>query len=442
MATTGFWPVKGRLKEVIDYAANPDKTTDAKYLDADLYAALRYAENDGKTDERLYVSGVNCSKRNAYAQMMAVKRRFGERGAVAAYHGYQSFVTGEVTPEEAHAIGVETARRMWGDRFQVVVTTHLNTDNLHNHFVVNSVSFKDGLKFRNKIGDHLELRRISDAICQERGKAVLENADFYRHYGKSHREMVAQDVREVLPYCRKMEDLYARLRAKGYTLNRTDGYKHMTVTAPGWKRPVRLDSIGFTVERVTAVFLRNWEEPIWRQPPPIKRKYPLDDLLKKLDFDISHRRDGVAVFIEAMFYVVVLLLKMVSESAIRSAELRSEARNLKRYVADHHFLRENGLHTVDDLGSFVDSTKAQITALEAERDSISNRIRRAKSPEEADANKVKRKELTQQLAPLRQDLHRAEKILQKSPHLYELLQTERRLETEARQLQRNRERIR
>ena len=220
MATTGFWPVKGRLKEVIDYAANPDKTTDARYLDADLYAALRYAENDSKTDERLFVSGVNCSKRNAYAQMMAVKRRFGERGAVAAYHGYQSFVTGEVTPEEAHAIGVETARRMWGGRFQVVVTTHLNTDNLHNHFVVNSVSFRDGLKFRNKIGDHLELRRISDAICQERGKAVLENADFYRRYGKSHREMVAQDVREVLPYCRKMEDLYARLRAKGYTLNR------------------------------------------------------------------------------------------------------------------------------------------------------------------------------------------------------------------------------
>ena len=106
MATTGFWPVKGRLKEVIDYAANPDKTTDARYLDADLYAALRYAENDGKTDQRLYVSGVNCSKRNAYAQMMAAKRRFGERGAVVAYHGYQSFVTGEVTPEEAHAIGV------------------------------------------------------------------------------------------------------------------------------------------------------------------------------------------------------------------------------------------------------------------------------------------------------------------------------------------------
>ena len=41
MATTGFWPVKSRLKEVLDYAENPDKTTDKKYLDVDLYNALR-----------------------------------------------------------------------------------------------------------------------------------------------------------------------------------------------------------------------------------------------------------------------------------------------------------------------------------------------------------------------------------------------------------------
>ena len=56
MATTGFWPVRGNLKKVLDYADNPDKTTDRKYLDNDLYDALRYTENDDKTDERKYVS--------------------------------------------------------------------------------------------------------------------------------------------------------------------------------------------------------------------------------------------------------------------------------------------------------------------------------------------------------------------------------------------------
>lgn len=179
MATTGFWPVRGRLKEVIDYANNPDKTTAKKYLDEDLYAAIRYVENDDKTDQTMFVSGINSSKHNAYNEMIAVKRRFGERGKNIAYHGYQSFAEGEVTPEEAHEIGMETARQMWGAKYQVVVTTHLNTDNIHNHFVVNSVAFTDGRKFRNGVGDRLELRKISDAICRQQQKSVIETHKFY-----------------------------------------------------------------------------------------------------------------------------------------------------------------------------------------------------------------------------------------------------------------------
>ena len=154
MATTGFWPVKGNLKSVIVYAENPDKTMNPKFFDSDLYATLQYAENSNKTDQELFVSGINCSKHNAYAQMVAVKKKFGERGSVVAYHGYQSFKENEVTPEECHEIGIETARKMWGDKYQVIVTTHLDKQHhLHNHFVINSTSFKDGLKFRNKIGD-------------------------------------------------------------------------------------------------------------------------------------------------------------------------------------------------------------------------------------------------------------------------------------------------
>ena len=139
MATTGFWPVKGRLKDVLDYAENPDKTIDHQYLDDDLAQALRYVEDPEKTDQQMYVSAINCRVEEAYAQMQETKRRYGKEGRNVAYHGYQSFRPGEVTPEECHQIGLETAREMWGD-YEVVVTTHLNTDSLHNHFVVNSVS--------------------------------------------------------------------------------------------------------------------------------------------------------------------------------------------------------------------------------------------------------------------------------------------------------------
>ena len=165
MATTGFWPVKCELNEVLNYVGNPYKTTDLK-------AAIEYAADLNKTDKRMFVTGINCGSFVAYLDMVEVKHYYGERGQNIAYHGYQSFAESEITPEEAHDIGVETARRMWGDRFQVLVATHLNTENVHNHFVINSVSFKDGKKFRNKIGEHMELRKISDEICREHKKTV------------------------------------------------------------------------------------------------------------------------------------------------------------------------------------------------------------------------------------------------------------------------------
>lgn len=126
MATTGFWPVKNRLKEVIDYAGNPDKTIDKKYVDSDLYAALQYVSSDKKTDKRMYVSGINCNAKRVYERMTATKKRFGKTGGNVAYHSYQSFQTGEVTPEEAHKIGLETARRMWGKEYEIVVTTQVD----------------------------------------------------------------------------------------------------------------------------------------------------------------------------------------------------------------------------------------------------------------------------------------------------------------------------
>ena len=170
------------------------------------------------------------------------------RGTIVGFHGIQSFREGEVTPEEAFEIGEETARRMWGDKYQVLVTVHLNTDNLHCHFVVNPVSFKDGLKFKNQIGDHKELRKISDAICRERGLSVLENSNFYggksktaywyeKRGGMGHREMLKRDIEEALKYSKTDKDVNNRLRSLGYPLKTTeDKYRHLTVIAPGWNR--------------------------------------------------------------------------------------------------------------------------------------------------------------------------------------------------------------
>ena len=266
MAVTGFWPVFKNLKATLDYADNPDKTTAPEYLDEDLYAALRYAENDDKTDRKMFVGGINCSAQNAYAEMIAVQRRFGLCGKVVGYHGIQSFREGEVTPEQAFAIGKETARKMWGDKYQVLVTVHLNTDNVHCHFVINPVSFKDGAKFKNKIGDHKELRKISDEICREHELSVLENSDFYskgkkKEYWvhkagkKTHRDYLREDVEYCLSFATSPREFESQLYALGYTLDPV----RFSVKAKHWERAVRLSGIGFSKDRVNAQLRQNAE---------------------------------------------------------------------------------------------------------------------------------------------------------------------------------------
>ena len=119
MATTKIWPVRDSLKRVVDYASNPEKTSEA-----DLASVIRYAmngdktsaDNAGETEKACYVTGVNCSADTALDEMINTQKLFGKTSGNVAYHCYQSFKPGEVTPEQCHQLGVELARRMWGDR--------------------------------------------------------------------------------------------------------------------------------------------------------------------------------------------------------------------------------------------------------------------------------------------------------------------------------------
>ena len=447
MAVTGFWPIYKNLKSTLDYADNPDKTSAREYLDDDLYAALSYAENDNKTDRKMYVGGINCSKQNAYAEMIAVQRRFGLSGKVVGYHGIQSFREGEVTPEQAFEIGMETARRMWCDKYQVLVTVHLNTDNVHCHFVVNPVSFKDGTKFQNKIGDHKELRKVSDEICQEHGLSVLENSEFYskgkkKEYWaykagrKTHRDYLREDVEYCLSFATTPREFENQLYALGYTLDPV----RFSVKAKHWERSVRLDKIGFSKEVIQKQLDENAINrfrlfTLEYKPPYRPKKFPLEDELRKLEFSIDHCYDAATVFVDAIFYIIITIIQIVAELAdvmLLSPDLRAAEKDLKDLVADYHFIKENDIHTVADLQSNIGESKAQLSDLERDCKTLSNRIRRPKSPEDESKNKERRKEISKQMKPVRERLRRAEKILEKSPHLYELLKQEHELERKAR----------
>ena len=132
---------------MLDYAGNEEKTVNPDYCEADLQGlrdVMDYSCQDYKTEKQHYVSGINCSPEIARQEMLDTKRQYRKMGGIIAFHAYQSFSPGEVTADMAHEIGMKLAQEMWGDRFEVIIATHLDRAHLHNHFVLNSMSFKDG----------------------------------------------------------------------------------------------------------------------------------------------------------------------------------------------------------------------------------------------------------------------------------------------------------
>ncbi len=180
MAYDKIIPIRRRLDHCLAYAANEHKT--------DLAAALHYIGNERKTappHADLLRTGINCTVETAYAEMQATKRRWDKCGGILGYHIIHSYAPGEVTPQEAHAAGVEFARRLLGERYEAVVATHLDREHLHCHIVFNSVSLVDGSKYRSDFKSYFgTLRGTSNAVSRERGLSVIEPEHEGRHYAE------------------------------------------------------------------------------------------------------------------------------------------------------------------------------------------------------------------------------------------------------------------
>lgn len=444
MATTGFWPIKGKLADLIDYVQNPEKTGELGDLDKDLYAAIQYVGDLEKTDRAIYVDSLNCPVVTAYEHMITTKRRFGKLSGNVAYHGYQSFVAGEVTPEEALKIGRQTAYEMWGDRFEVLIGVHLNTDNIHCHFLVNSVSFKDGRKFENHISDHRRLRDISDRICFEHGKSFLKDARFYskgnrKEYwvhksgGMTHRDILRRDIDEAIANTISVKTFDAYMEKLGYSYVRSREYRYPSIMAEGWKRPVRVENLGpeYTWERIDERLAESRQViPIYAVTYP-KRQTPL--LSMEAEYNRLKRMNGM----QLAFEIILSLLKLASGAQGKpdaprplSPAMRQEVRKLDETLKQYELLCVNHIDSPEELLSFVKEKSSAIAALEDERQKLYNRCRHPKSEDDKKQFQAQARDISARLKPLRDELATAKAIVNRYPKLLELLETERTMETE------------
>ena len=163
MAVTKIKRIRGNPGDPLSYIGNPEKTRNRDFSEADRQALadiIAYAADEKKTEKQYFTTGINCDVENAREQFNITKLSFNKTGGIVCGHCMQSFDGYEVTPEEAHEIGVQMSKELWGDRFQIVVATHLNTNNVHNHIVFNSVSFVDGKRFHFCTEETMRIRAL------------------------------------------------------------------------------------------------------------------------------------------------------------------------------------------------------------------------------------------------------------------------------------------
>ena len=321
MAVTKTHPIKSTLKAAIDYICNPEKT-------------------DGK----LLVSSYGCAAETADIEFSWTRRHAIDKGTHLGRHLIQAFEPGEVTPEEAHEIGMQLAKEILGGKYEFVLTTHIDKNHIHNHLIFNAVSFTDYKHYHSNKRSYHYIRRTSDRICREHGLSVIipgkdKGKSYIEHQaaqaGTSYKAALKKAIDRLIPGSADFEDLLLRLQREGYEIKRG---KYVSCRAPGQERFTRMKTLGVDyTEETIASRIAGGSRPS-RRPK---------------------QRDGR----------ISLLIDIQNNlKAQQSAGYKHWAtiENLKRAAETLNFLTEHGISSYEELSERCDGAAAATAKVKAD----------------------------------------------------------------------------
>ena len=224
--------------------------TKYKVIKKNLEAVINYAKNGEKTEHGILVSGINCLPENAYEEMMLIKKNFHKEDGRLGYHFIQSFKGKEVSARQCNDIGMKLAESLWGDKYQVLVCTHVDKDNVHNHIILNLVSFVDGSKYHNSNVELALVRETNDELCKKYGLSIVETdkankedeiaesriANYNRNSGKM--ALIKKDIDEAIENAVKYQDFVDELGYKGYFVKKSNN--SISISTPYFNRNIRI----------------------------------------------------------------------------------------------------------------------------------------------------------------------------------------------------------
>ena len=273
----------------------------------------------------------------------------------------------------------------------------------------------------------------------------------HKNGGKTHRDILKEDMEHCLREAYSVNDLIRRLNAIGYECDFNPNHAHWTVRAADWDRAVRIDKLGYTQARLRKEFdghkLREYsfnaigfyllDHPVYK--PKI---YPVNKLLKDIEYELDHARGAeaaAAALVLILFATIIAIIQLTREQddyKPRTPGLRKMITEAPKIEQEYRLLIDNNISSMQELFDYHDNLENQIKALEAERQKIRNRIRRCTDDNEKSTLKQQAKTITKQLTPLREQNKITDRIEHRAPNLQRMMVLERALEIQSYEQQR------
>ena len=412
---------------MLNYAGNERKTANPVFNESELQGlrdVMDYTYRDYKTEKQHYISGINCSPETARQEMIDTKLQYNKTGGIIAFHGYQSFEEGEVTPALAHEIGMKLAQEMWGDRFEVVVATHLDKKHIHNHFVLNSVSFKDGYKYYSNYENTDRFRIKSDRLCEEYNLSVIYSPQRGRKPssaayeaeqwgGDSYRSEIRAAVDKAINESLSHKDFFVKLKKMGYEIK--DG-KDITVRAQGRKYGLKLfRNFGddYTRQAINERILAHGAPQ--RTPPPREPKPP-----KPVRFTANIRTTRKVTGFRALYIRYFYLLGGRPQRQLQGQLpptarqvhfiFREDIRKMQELKNEMKLLGLNRIDSAEQLFSYRKVAADKIADLTEKRQGLRYKTRRTKDETALSAMKSEIAGISVELGTLRREVKLCDSI--------------------------------
>lgn len=379
MATTSIWTIKNNLKQSINYIINPEKTINKDYGKNNYNYLESYSNKDYdfKNEKAEYVSCINCSEYDPYSDMKFTKEQYRKTNNVLAFHGYQSFKEGEVTADVAHEIGVKFAEEMFRD-YEVVVATHQNTNHIHNHFIINSVSYKTGKKYNNNRASLAKLRQISDSICAEYGLSVLDEDISYRNTYKykvlndDYYNILKEDLDNVISYSVTLKQVIERLKKLNYQIYYCNDI--LTIYKDGYDKV-----------RIEKAFGNDYSIEDINKRLSLSRQIVFKPLSQRTIFEEYSRTNKHHKGIYGLYLYYCYLLGVFPQKHPKQYlpySIRQDIKKLNEYSEQVRFMATNKIETKEDLDNFAKTNYEEYKNLMGKREILWKRYRRAKTEED------------------------------------------------------------